>query len=115
MKLYDTIKYAAISAVLALVGCVNESRYYPDSGMRANIIDNYTKVRFEFGNYNTTSSGVEGVQGLIRKELREKGLEGVQDLPKGERKGFLNSIGAKLDQNGDRSISPDESMSWCRK
>ncbi len=141
MKLYDTIKYVAIGAVALIAGGCNgepeqpekrpvseaaplekktanvpvktadeNTRYNSETGVTLHLAGNGR--RFHFGDYQTNSGGIEPVEWLIRYELGQRGLKSIEDLAKDERSGFLNSIGKKMDKNGDLFIHWTEAHAY---
>lgn len=86
----------------------SDKRLMSHYGMSLNHKEDFMGDTFSFGDYKTGRSGVETTQFLITHELGKRGLEKVEDLPEAERNGFLNSIGKRMDANGDMLVTSKE-------
>ena len=86
----------------------SKNRLMAECGMVLDSNEDYMGNIFTFGDYKTDRAGVESVQWLMRHELSKRGMKRVADLPKSERKGFVNSIGKRMDANGDMFVECKE-------
>jgi hypothetical protein len=120
-KMYDVGKKIACVAVavgsLLMPGCGGKpveqpekkavpaaeksSQYNPDTGLtHVPVKDDPIEDKFIFGKYKCDSWAKRDVEFLIRRELKQRNRR-MQDLSEEERTDLLNSVGLKMDTNGD--------------
>jgi hypothetical protein len=92
-------------------GVVRDLEYDPRNGFR---YDPKTDS-FSIGKYKLELGGTyEPVDFVVKRELKRRKVESVDDLPEEERTGFLNAIGKEMDKNGDFVISFDEAHEYVK-